>query len=167
MQTRKGSGETGNCKAQQGGGPCPEASRHCTPVLQRAGQHTLRASPAQGLSAATPFVDTAATEAIIMSARGCVPIKLWGLTSEFHILVTCHKILFFFWPFKNIKPFLAHRLSKNRWQAKCSPCLRARLSQALARRCLQNQTLSFSGFPCTQPQPLAPDSGGREDPQTG
>lgn len=43
-----------------------------------------------------------------------------------------HKILFFFRPFKNIKPFLAHSLYKNRWWAKFGPSLKGSQSQALA-----------------------------------
>lgn len=63
-----------------------------------------------------------------------------------------HKILFFFQPFKNIKPFLAHSLYKNRWWAKFGPSLKGSQSQALAHGFFLAPVTSsfFSGFLHTQ-----------------
>lgn len=52
-------------------------------------------------------------------------LYLWMLNFEFHIIFTCHEIVFFFWfsfslptIFKNVKPFLGHRPHVNRQWAK-------------------------------------------------
>lgn len=52
-------------------------------------------------------------------------LYLWTLNFEFHIIFTCHEIVFFFWfsfslptIFKNVKPFLGHRPHVNRQWAK-------------------------------------------------
>lgn len=56
----------------------------------------------------------------------------------------CHGMSFFWGPFTNIKPLLAHRLNKNRCQAKSGPCLQGSLSPALAQeKFLDWNTTSF------------------------
>ena len=66
-----------------------------------------------------------------MSRHGHVPIKLyfWTLRFEFHVIFTCHVMLFFFFPLnifffnhiKTYKPFLVHGLYKSRQQMGFGP----------------------------------------------